>query len=69
MSANRMVIFDLDEDLKKLINSDEYKLQSDNPSSATVFDPSAFKFSKDDLNVSDYSLTCDKLEEYALVAI
>ena len=39
MKANRMVVFDLEEDLKKLINSDEYKLKNDDPSRAMTFDP------------------------------
>ena len=39
MTANRMVVFDLEEDLKKLINSDEYKFKNDDPSRAMVFDP------------------------------
>ena len=39
MTANRMVVFDLEEDLKKLTNSDEYKLKNDDPSRAFVFDP------------------------------
>ena len=57
MTANRMVVFDLEEDLKKLTNSDDYKLKNDDPSRAFVFDPQLFKFDKDDLSISDYSLT------------
>jgi hypothetical protein len=60
------VVFDLDDDLKKLKKDDHFTTQCIPSDSRFDFDPENFSKDKEDFDTSKHALSIEKLIEFAL---
>ena len=68
MAAQRVVVFDIDEDIEKLKKNENFKQEVELDRETFIFDPDTFPNKIEDFNLEENVLSEEKLKYYAELA-